>query len=341
MLALARPARAVEKGAPRLVFSAPAGCPPEATFRDAVAIFFEGFDPFDPNAPDAVHVTFTKIPGGFRGSVQYVPAKGDPWPAQEKTGAPCAAIYQSVARLASMRIPDPPPKSAPPAASETPPAPAEPPPKPPDPVVSTTTGAFVPPPNREPQFKPFPPSLPEPPMDVAINLYAYGLMTVGLTANVGPGVGLGASVRGEIFSLGLEARGVFPATIVAHDAFAPKSTVTSIPVSYDASQWSALLVPCARWRYLVGCGVFQGGVLITDAALRVPKRTHLFGDVALGPRLGFEVPFAERFAVFGFGEAMFSLLPTGEGDVFDNINVVWERPRVTGFFSVGLAVAFK
>ena len=81
-------ARAQVKGAPRLEFSAPPGCPNEATFRNDVAIFFGGQDPFNPTAPDVVRVTFTKIPGGYRGTVQYTPPKGDPWPAQSSTGAP-------------------------------------------------------------------------------------------------------------------------------------------------------------------------------------------------------------------------------------------------------------
>ena len=49
-------ARAQVKGAPRLEFSAPPGCPNEATFRNNVAIFFGGQDPFNPTAPDVVLV---------------------------------------------------------------------------------------------------------------------------------------------------------------------------------------------------------------------------------------------------------------------------------------------
>jgi len=124
LLVVACPARAQVKGAPRLVFSTPPGCGDEATFRHMVALFFDE-DPFDPNAAGVVRVTFTKIPGGYRGAVQYTPPNGDPWPTREKIGSMCALIFQPVARLASRHVPDPPPKDA---------TPPEPPPTPPEPT---------------------------------------------------------------------------------------------------------------------------------------------------------------------------------------------------------------
>jgi len=355
-LAITWPARAQDpapprkvRGPPRLEYSAPPGCPDEATFKHEVAFVTDdntGKDPFDTNAPDVVRVTFTKIRGGYRGRVQYTPAKGDPWSAEDTTGTLCLLIFRAVATTASLRIQDPPPKDSP-APEPTEPAPAEPTPAPPDPIASKRPEAFTPPPIPQLQFNPptlprQPPSPPPPPMDLTIVLSTTVLATAGFTADAGPAVQLGADIRGDWLSLGLELRGVLPGKVYARDVWDP--TKESSERSFDVSQLTALLVPCVRFAtYFAGCGVVQGGTLI----LQTPAEMRLQGFVGFGPRFAIEVPFADRFAAFAFGEALFAPslrayvldLPGPNGEPAPN--VVWRRSVVSGFFGAGLSVKFQ
>ncbi len=321
------------------MFSGPPGCFGESSFRDAVAIFFGGADPFDPNAPDVVRVTFTKIPGGYRGAVQYTPPSGDPWPPQVKTGVSCAALFDDLSLTASLRVPDHPPKVAPD------PPPPDPPPKPPDRVPSKPPKVFVPPPNPLPDYSTrTTPRLPETkPMDLTIALSASALMTAGFTADVGPAFQIGAEARYEDwFSLGLEVRGVLPSRIYAREVL-DKTNPYSSERYLDASQVTALLVPCFRFKvYFAACGVAQAGTIISQS----PVSTVLVGSFAFGPRFAVELPFGERFAAFAFGEALFA---AGPGFRFDQggpngepaPNVVWRPSVVSGFFGAGLSVKFQ
>lgn len=341
------PVQAQVKGAPRLVFSTPPGCGSEATFRDAVAIFFDGADPFDPNALGVVRVTFTKIPGGYRGAVQYTPPKGDAWPTEEKIGPMCALIFQSVARVASMHVPDPPPKGATqPDAEQTRPGLVN---ALPEPKPSKGVAPWAPPPMAPENLqgpKPPPPS-PQEDMDIAIGLSGFVLMSAGYTANVAPGFQLGAELRSEqdesdLFRLGLEIRGLVPGVAYARDRLDPKVT-KRIPLDLDVSQLGAQLVPCVRWKYLLGCGVAQLNVAFVQTPLELGSQW----SYAFGPRIGLEVPFAERFAVRAFGEALFTPRqvavgfaeppPGNEGAP----NVFWAQSVGSGFFGVGLSVTFQ
>jgi hypothetical protein len=324
---------------PRLEFSGAPGCFGESSFRDAVAIFFGGSDPFDPSAPDVVHVTFTKIPGGYRGAVQYTPPSGDPWPPQVKTGVSCAALFDDLSLTASLRVPDHPPKVAPD------PPPPDPPPKPPDRVASKAPEVFVPPPNPIPDFTPRTTlaRTKAKRMDLTIALSASALMTAGFTADVGPAFQIGAEARyQDWFSLGLEVRGVLPSRI-----YARRVLDKSLPSSeryVDASQVTGLLVPCFRFKvYFAACAVGQVGTIISQS----PVATVLAGSFALGPRFAFELPLGERFAAFAFGEALFATPATGfdfdlggpNGEPAPN--VAWDQSVVSGFFGAGFSVKFQ
>lgn len=178
-------------------------------------------------------------------------------------------------------------------------------------------------------------------MDVTIGLSGLVLMTAGLTANVGPAFGIMGDIRYDWFSLGLELRGVPPAVAYAAEPIPGKKQ--NLPrVEIDVSQWTALLVPCGRWKYLVGCAVAQAGLLYVQG----PIDGGAHPNITFGPRLGFEVPFAERFAVFGFGEALF--MAYGAQATFNldapglpAPNVTWKQSIVSGFFGAGLSVKFQ
>lgn len=204
----------VKPWGPRLEYSSAPGCLDEESFRHAVAGFVDsGADPFDPGAPDVLRVRFEKIAGGYRGTTQYTPPKGDPWPAEQMTGATCSEVFRDVARLARMRVPDPPkaapapPAPAPPAPAPPAPAPApEPSPPPPDPVASQAP-RVAPTSFGELRFQPPPPP---PPMDLTVTLSTALVLTAGFTNNVGPALQVGGGLRYDWFSLDLELRGVFP-----------------------------------------------------------------------------------------------------------------------------------
>ncbi len=96
-------------------------------------------------------------------------------------------------------------------------------------------------------------------MDLTVGLNTYVMMTSFLTANVGPAVGVAGEVRGEIFSINVEFRFVLPERVYAREPV--PGTTSGFPVEFDISQLSTLVVPCARYKYFVGCAVAQVGML--------------------------------------------------------------------------------
>jgi hypothetical protein len=180
-------------------------------------------------------------------------------------------------------------------------------------------------------------------MDVKLAISAYGMMSWLLTPNAAPAVGLSVDARGEVISVGGELRAVLPSRVLMTERL-PGAT-SSYPVEMDVSQVSLLLVPCTRWRYFVGCGVAQAGLFLYQTSAAT-EQGLVFG---LGPRVGFEVPFAQRFAVFGFAEALFSIYkqgveasdpPVGQpnGPI---ANVFWDPPIGAAFFGAGVSVRFE
>lgn len=346
------PAPAIKRiPAPRLEYKTVAGCPNEATFRSKLALLLRNEDPFLPDAPDVLRVRFEKVAGGYRGTVQYVPAQGDPWPAESETGALCTHIIDAVLGTASLRArptgtPQPDPEPAPPPEPEPaadpipPPEPSQPPPVP----VASSSPRVARASFEELRLQPPPPPPPDP-MDLTVTLSTAFVLTAGLTDNVGPAVQIGASARRDWdtwgISLGLEFRGVFPAVAVARELVDvdPMQTPPQ-PAPFDVSQLGAQLVPCVHFaKYLAGCGVVQGFLLFSQDSNWLSS----LPGWGLGPRFAVEVPFAERFAVFGFAEALFALwrvdvpFRAEEGGP----GVIWKQPIVSGFVGVGLSVRFK
>lgn len=294
-------------------------CPDEEAFRQLVGIFAKGEDPFQASATNAVRVALDRRGASFRATIAVIGPNGaQRGRAEEHTSRECLGAALEAASTAYLIV--------------TPFTLAE----PAQPAATPPPASSTPKPSENLQPSPPPPRK----MDVTIGLSGLVLLTAGLTDNVGPGVGLMADVRYEWFSLGLELRGVFPARTYARTpSFPDDATKKMREVEMDNSQVSAALVPCVRWSYLLGCGVAQAGMLLSQTTfdtIAVPL-------VMFGPRLGLEVPFAERFAVFGFGEALF--LGYGQGFGYDlgpnPANVFWEPSIISGFFAVGLSATFK
>jgi hypothetical protein len=175
---------------------------------------------------------------------------------------------------------------------------------------------------------------------LAVDIYSLGfsagaLMTVGFTANVGPGAYIGAEFRPvKMFSIDLEVRGIFPSYVVASKPIDPTQKA-SPPVKPDVSSVVAMLVPCFRYSWFLGCAVGYAG----NTIFNTPLTTPLGLSYGLGPRLGVEIPIGERFAVRAWGDALFDL---GQPRfLITNVNLSWKQDLVSGFFGAGVVVNFK
>lgn len=316
---------------PRLEYvRGPAACLSEAQFRDEVAIAaHDGVDHLDDSSPDVVRVWFEKIRGGYRGTVVYTDANGVKDTPQVHTGDHCHIVARWVASTVSDRIPRPPPTVCP---------------APPEPTCPACLSCPVCGTPRPPAPCPLPPQPPSWRMDLSVNLSTYVAMTAFFSDNVGPAVAVAGEVRGSIFSVRAEFRVALPSPTVARERV-PGTSSPGPDQPFDLSQFTGLLVPCAHYKFFVGCGVAQlGGI-----AFHTPVYLNSVFSTAFGPRLGFEVPFAERFAVFGFGEALFTPAPAfvrfvfpppGEPDT-PPANRQWRQPVASAFFGAGLSVQFK
>ena len=329
----------------RLSYTAAPGCYDEEAFHHAVASFMDkGRDPFDASAPVVLRVTFKQVRGGYRGSLQKIPATGEPWPEEDWTGPTCEGVFREIARLASMRVLGPPkPVQPPPTPAPAPDPDPKPPPDPPQPApdpVPSQGSRVAPTSFEELPFKP--PKPPPPPMDLTVTLSTAFVLTAGFTADVGPAFQVGAGLRRDWFSLDLELRGVLPGRVVASEQLDPSNPRSPRP--FDLSQLSAQLVPCARFAtYFAGCGVVGAYMLVTQDRT---QGTHFYPGWSIGPRLGVEVPFAKRFAVFGFAEALFAPLPTHQEyavviEQADSPGIRWNQSIVSGFFGAGVSVKFE
>lgn len=329
--ALAAPPDDPRKG-PRLEYSrGPAQCLDERGFRSEVAIPLDGVDHLAADSPDVARVWFEAIPDGYKGTLVYTDAQGNAHPPVVRTYSNCETLGRWLGWAVSRLVPREP---DPPAATPCSACPVQPCPRsscPACPVCGTSRPVTLLLP-RSPSWR----------MDLTVGLSTYVMMTSFLSADVGPAVGVAGSVGGEIFSVNTELRFVLPSRAYARERI-PGAT-SSYPQEFDLSQLTALLVPCGRWKYLVACGVAQLGALI----LQSPN--HLGSQISygFGPRLGFEVPFAERFSAFGFAEVLFAPSPAAVGFTLPDpehpdeppANTQWQQSVASGFFGAGVSVKF-
>jgi hypothetical protein len=278
--------------------------------------------PLRTDAPDVVKVWCEKGPMGFTCRVQHVDASGKGGEIQRIDGWDCWRVGRETAlAVAEIAGFNPAPKECP--APE--PCPTCPPARP-----------CRCPPER---VCPLPPKPPKPWYHMDLGLYGLAILTGNLAADPGFALSVGADVRGTlpenlwtpVFSFGFELRVALPGKAYAREAFLPGEPFT--PGSLSLSQYTALVVPCARWKYFFGCVPVQGGMYYAEGQTQAVQ-----GTVAAGPRLGFRVPFAKRFAVVAFGEALFT--PIKAGFVGPN-NALWRPSVAQGYGAAAFEVTFQ
>lgn len=170
-------------------------------------------------------------------------------------------------------------------------------------------------------------------MDPSLSLIVGGALSAGLTLDVGPGFVVGGEARwrkfDEVgFSVGLEVQTLLPTKAVV-DFAGQTVTVTQVVVA---------AVPCLQYKWFSGCAFGDVGMLIAgaDGPLYF-SGNGVLATAGFGPRLGFQIPFAERFMVRAFTELRISPVDTGWRSSVTAPGVEWGNPLVTGLFGLGVS----
>jgi hypothetical protein len=161
-----------------------------------------------------------------------------------------------------------------------------------------------------------------------------GLLSVGYTADPAPGLFGGVELRWADtpqdafgFVLTGDVRVLFP------------TRAGNLPLGgvLNLTQVTAGLAPCLRYKWVLGCAVFDAGASIKGEPPDVKAPDHNpFPNIGIGPRLGLDLPIFSRFGVRAFADLQVSPLQP-----FYRANglLVWQAPPVSGLF--GLGVSFK
>lgn len=289
-------------------------CPDADAFRDAVDVA-GGFDPFRADAKARLVVTILSSTTISRGRWQLVDEAGAV--VRERSASVVGTCKQLVSELALSFV----------VAYETPAAQGDPPPAPapcPPPVCDEACRARARDEVRDEVRREMQAEYGRKMDGVSAAVLAGGLMSAGLTANVGPGFFIGGEVHGEMFHGILEARVLFPSYVETQ----PGKT------HFDITSATIALAPCARWNVLMGCAVFDVGMLVAGSVATNPSAgPPIVATLGIGPRLAVRVPFAERFALRAFADLRFAPIPSTFGE--QDTGNTWQSGIVSGLFGLG------
>jgi hypothetical protein len=315
-------------GATRLVYVRKSGaerCPDEEVLRFRTVGGFGQLDPFVKNGTDApwtLRVVLSPEGKGFAAEMSHLDASGEPVDGTTVRYDNCDGLVWAAAYEMTLAIgPFP---SPPPACPACPACPKPPAPPPPEPRCDAACMQKVEKALCEKYGRC---------MDLTLAVMAGGLMSAGLTLEVGPGAWLGFEVKRDWFSIGVEVRGMFPAAAQRYFASPPNS---------DFFSFSGLLVPCARWKWLFGCAFVEAGSFV----FTIPGGSK--GDysnllLSVGPRAGVDVPIGAGFSGRAFADL--AIRPYLPGVTVTDLNdpdqptLEWRLPLASGFFGLGIAWA--
>ena len=299
-------------------------CSDEQTFRDAVAVNFDGFDAFEPARPDEailplplkrLEIAIVRRKAEIVATMEWF-GEGRSFLYRREYTQPiteCDRLFRTMVSSASVSITvvKPPLPDAPPS---LPPAPS-----PPPPILLRA------------QAPPAPGSGPGPGSGFGprFQFGAAPLLVFELTPGFAAGGVVDAAVRWPSVSLALEGRVLL----------SPSTEAVGVEgVTIDTVLGAVAAVPCLHVGWFFGCGLLElGAMRFTDGgdAGHTETRDPLFA--AGGLRAGVEWPFTERFAVRGFADGACVFTRT---TLLYNEKVAWTTPLLFGGIGVGLTAAF-
>lgn len=298
-------------------------CPDAAALQVGVAARL-GYDPFDDQAPDRLRVTIRPAAHGLEARIEMEDRDGVPTAERRLLSRQhdCKELASSVELAISIAI-DPSGSGAQVGTSTGPgPVPAQrssPPSSPLLPASSSSSPASSPvwPPPTAEQTD----ARPGPARPLAGELSAMLVAGFRSSPSTSLGVSVGAALRAEHLSLGLEARADLPSS-------------QSLRVgSIDTSLYTASLVPCLRSSYVGLCAVGTAGLLRGASDGLVDAKHVSFFYAAVGARVALTYPVGQRWSLSANGDAVSQLTETtltvdGSG--------VWSSPRLAFALSLGV-----
>lgn len=291
--------------------AATARCPDEQALRESVAARL-GYDPFHERGDGAVRAALAGGPQGLRALVELRDRGGRVTGSRQLTTASsdCRELFAAMALAICIAV-DPFVLSR---------APAAPPARPPPPPAPCPDCPACPPPPVSPlRFR----------AGVGVQLDVGALPTLGSL-----GVVAQAELRYRAFALALEGR-IDPSL---GSASAAASMSTSMTAGVSASLLLALVVPCARYRFvgfcaLLGLGALQG----RGVGLALANQATTF-YAAAGARLSFEVPLHRRLAL---ELHLDGLAPLTRTSLLVDGAAAWTTPPFGGGLGANLQVPFS
>ncbi|AKV00016.1 hypothetical protein AKJ09_06679 [Labilithrix luteola] len=295
-------------------------CPDEAALKQDVAAHL-GYDPFRPFADNTLYADVRKESDRYVGSIKIVDQAGVERGARtlESRSEDCSELTSSMALSMSIAIdprsafgpaPEAPALEAEPPAEEGAPAPL------PAPPAAVVVAEAPPKENVAPRARAS--------SWVVLGFGAYGSL------GEGPAATAGAKVSGEIAfaraSLGVEVRGSLPSSTDLEGGGRLRTTLVG-----------AAVVPCARVGWASACAVALLARMHAETT-DVPRgASENFVHVAVGARLGADVPLASDVALRLSAEALGTVAPF----VVDaGGSHVYESAPLAGLASAALLYAF-
>lgn len=317
-LGAARASAAAKPPALRLIYergwgATTASCPDEQALRESVAARL-GYDPFHERGDGAVRAALAGGPQGLRALVELRDRGGRITGSRQLTTASsdCRELFAAMALAICIAV-------DPFVLSRAPAAPPAPPPPPPAPAPCPDCPACPPPPVSPLRFR----------AGIGVQLDVGALPTLGSL-----GVVAQAELRYRAFALALEGR-IDP---ILGSASAAASMSTSMTAGVSASLLLALVVPCARYRFvgfcaLLGLGALQG----RGVGLALANQATTF-YAAAGARLSFEVPLHRRLAL---ELHLDGLAPLTRTSLLVDGAAAWTTPSFGGGLGANLQVPFS